>query len=179
RVALWSARFNVRLGKLADARKDLTRAIRLAKTQAAPNVDLGRVDLALGDVDSAFDNAEQAVKKAPNSALAHTLLGDTLVRRGQFARAKETYERALVADDELVPARIGYANSLRDMGAKTAHPADSQELAQAIPLYLSALKAEPRNPQVLFEYGRALELQGDLPAALALYRDAAAIDEQD
>lgn len=179
RVALWEARFNVRLGKLNDARPALARAIRLAKTQAEPNVDLGRVDLSLGDVDSAYDNAEQAVAKAPNSAMAHTLLGDTLVRRGQLEQAKETYARALVADDEMIPAQLGYANALRDMAGKTRHPSESKDLAEAIPLYLAALRAEPRNPQVLFEYGRALELQGDLSAALALYLDASKHDEDD
>lgn len=179
RVFLWDARFNIRLAKLADARKSLVRSIRLAKTQADPSVQLGRVELSLGDVDSAFQNAEEAVTKAPNSAAAHALLGDTFARRGQLDKAKESFARALVCDDELMGARLGYANSLRDTAARTRRPQVSKELAESIPLYLRALHAEPQNPQVLFEYGRALELQGDLSAALALYTDAASLDEKD
>ncbi|MCA9548546.1 MAG: tetratricopeptide repeat protein [Myxococcales bacterium] len=179
RISLWEARFDLRLGKFTDARTAVTRAIKLAANSAEPNVMLGRLDLSLGDVDAALGNAEEATKKAPYSASAHTLLGDVFVRRGQLDKARETFAKALELDDEDIEARIGHANALRDEAAKSNDPGASAELAQAIPLYLAALAAEPKNPQVLFEYGRALELQGDLPAALSLYRDAASLDEKD
>jgi predicted Zn finger-like uncharacterized protein len=179
RVPLWEARFNAKLGKLNDARTALTRAIKLAGDNPDPNIMLGRIDLSLGDVDAALGNAEAATKAAPSSAEAHALLGDVFVRRGQLDKARETFAKALALDDESVGARIGYANALRDEADKADNPERSPELAQAIPLYLAALAAQPKNPQVLFEYGRALELQGDLPAALSLYRDAAALDEKD
>ncbi|MCB9650189.1 MAG: zinc-ribbon domain-containing protein [Deltaproteobacteria bacterium] len=179
RISLWEARFDLRLGKFTDARTAVTRAIKLAANSAEPNVMLGRLDLSLGDVDAALGNAEEATEKAPYSAFAHTLLGDVFVRRGQLDKARETFAKALELDDEDIEARIGHANALRDEAAKSNDPGASAELAQAIPLYLAALAAEPKNPQVLFEYGRALELQGDLPAALSLYRDAASLDEKD
>lgn len=179
RVYLWEARFNIKLGKLNDARKGLAKAIRLSKEDPMPLVELGRVDLHVGDVDAAFENAKQAVELAPYHARSHVLLGDCYTRRGQLDDAKKTYEKAMELDDESMPAQLGYANTLRDMSLRERKPSLAKSLAESIPVYLAALADAPKNPAVLFEYGRALEIQGDLSSALALYREAASFDEKD
>lgn len=179
RVPLWEARFHLDLGKLSDARLALARAIRLAAKVPMPSVVLGRLDLSQGDVDAAFENAQNAVKIDPYDARSHVLLGDVLTARGQLDDALGTYRTATLLDDELLSAQLGYANTLRELGAKTKDPATSEQVAEAIPAYLAMLEAHPGNPQALFEYGRALELTGDVEAAVALYKEASSLDERD
>lgn len=179
RPPLWEARFHLQLGKFSDARLSLARAIKLAKTDPTPSVELGRLDLSEGDVDAAFLLAQDAVKVDPYDARSHVLLGACYGARGQLDKALETYQTARTLDDELVDAQLGYANTLRELGAKRKDPATSKELGEAIPTYLAVLEANPGNPQVLFEYGRGLEMTGDVQAALALYKEASSLDERD
>src|SRR5262249_49902176 len=111
RVPLCEARFNIELAKLNDAREALQRALKLEGSGAEANIVLGRVELAVGDVDSAFKNASEEVKKDPNRAAAHALLGDCLLLRDEVDKAMESYSTALKFDDENVAANIGYANA--------------------------------------------------------------------
>lgn len=177
RIYLWEARFNTELAKLSDARATLTRLVKMEGASAEANVDLGRIDLSVGDADAAFKNATAAVAKDPNSSGAHALLGDCYLIRDELEKAQESYARALQLDDENVVASIGYANALRDMGAKSSK--QRIKISEAVPIYLKALAANPKNPTVMFEYGRALELQGQVKAALELYREASVLDAKD
>ena len=178
-IPLWEARLNMELGKLNDARKSLKRAVRLAGPNPMPHITQGRLELRLGDVDAAFESAQEAVKKAPNEPRAHRLLAACYAHRGQLKKAEQSYVRAVELDGSDLDARLGYANVLRDQGAKSATPASSPMLSKAIPIYLAAMQDAPKNPQTMFEYGRALELQGDLAGAIALYENAAALDAKD
>ncbi|MEL7369474.1 MAG: tetratricopeptide repeat protein, partial [Myxococcota bacterium] len=179
RIPLREAQFNNDLGKFNDARKMLRRAVRIADDNPRPFIDQGRLELKLGNVDAAYDSAQRAVETAPDDARTHRLLAACYARRGQLNEAERSFRRAAELDSEDITSRLGYANALRDRAAKRRKPATSQALAQAIPIYVQALREQPDNPQILFEYGRALELQGDLLGALALYGDAAKLDAKD
>lgn len=176
RPLVYEARFNRSIGKIADAREALTRAVKLEGAGASAFIDLGRIDLTVGDVDAAFNNAVEAVKVDPNSAAAHALLGDCLLLRDEVDKALKEYEASIKLDDENVAANLGYANAIRDLGAKSG---DDAAVARAVPIYLKLLLDNPKNPTVMFEYGRAMELQHNIPAALELYGEAAGIDEKD
>ncbi len=178
-IPLWEARLHIELGKLNDARKSLRRAVRLAGPNPMPHITQGRLELRLGDVDAAYESAQEAVKKAPNEARAHRLLAACYAHRGQLKKAEKSYVRAVELDDSDLDARLGYANVMRDQSAKSDKPASSPMLSRAIPVYLAAMRDAPKNPQTMFEYGRALELQGDLAGAIALYENAAALDAKD
>lgn len=176
-LLLWEARFNLELAKLADAREALTRAIKAEGAGPAPFIELGRIELSVGDVDAAFKAASEAVARSGSSAAAHALLGDCLRLRGEMEKAEAEYKRAIELDDENVAANLGYANALRDAGGKSAKARG--KVAESIPIYLRLLAENPKNPTVMFEYGRALELMQDVTGALALYREAATLDEKD
>ncbi len=179
RIPLWEARFHISLGKFNDAQLALRRAVRLAGNDPMPYVEQGQLELKLGDINAAYESAQAAVKAAPTEARAHGLLAACYARRGQLRKAEKSFERAIALDGEQLRFQLGYANALRDQAAKRANPQDSKTLARAVPIYLKALRKQPNNPQVLFEYGRVLELLGDLRGALALYEDAAELDAQD
>ncbi len=178
-IPLWEARFNLKLGKLNDGKKALLRAVKLSGNDPTPYIELGRFHLSLGDVDAAFTQAQEAVKLAQDDPSGQVLLGACYERRGQLSKAKDTYATAVEMDEENLDARLGLANVLREMASREKVPSESLNLARAMPVYLTTLRSEPKNPKILFEYGRALELIGDLSAALALYRDAATFDEKD
>ena len=176
RIPLWEARFHTQLGKFTDAKKALLRATRVAGSNPAPFIEQGRLELRLGNIEAAYEAATAAVKVAPTDARAHGLLGACYARRGQLKEAEQSYKRASELDDEDLAARLGYANALRDQKGKGSVPA---RLAKAVPLYLKAMADEPDNPQTMFEYGRLLEMQGNLRSALSLYEKAAVLDARD
>lgn len=177
---LLEGRFNRQLGKLNDARDALIISQRyVGDASPAPAIELGRLELSVGNIDAAFQHATAAVTSHPLSSLAHTLLGETYHHRTQLAEAMEAYEKAIALDSENGTARVGLANALRDLAAKADEPTRAPELAKAFAIYLDALQRNPQDATLFFEYGRALELQGQRGRALALYRDAIAIDEKD
>ncbi len=179
RVYLWDARFNLKLGKLEEARESFVRAQRLAADTAVPTIELGFAELEAGDVEAAFKQAKSAVDVAPHDARSHVLLADCYVERGEFKKALKVYQKAVTIDPDNLSAFLGEANMLREMASREPTPAESELLAQAIPLYERAMERDGDNPRILFEYGRGLELRGELPQALELYEKATALDAND
>jgi predicted Zn finger-like uncharacterized protein len=172
--------FNVKLGKLTDARDALTIAVKFAgDSSPKPLLALGELELDVGNIDAVFQHATAAVQAHPDYSPGHTLLGETYRRRGQLAEALASFEKALELDSERLDAKIGLANTLRDIAARSPVPSKSAELARAVPLYNEAVERDPKNANLSFEYGRALELQGQGERALEIYRQAVAINEKD
>ncbi len=172
------ARTNLDVGKTADARRVLDAAVKLPGGAVA-RVEIARLALDRGLVDEALTEAQAAVAADETLASAHTILGEVLERRGQPEPARESFNRALALDDEAPGAQLGVASALAALAERSPNPARSEALGRAIPLYFDALIQRPNDPKVLFEYGRVLELQGDLAGALSLYARAAEIDEKD
>lgn len=177
-VLIWQARVNRRYGKTKDAQRALQLATR--RPNSAPAyVELSRLALAQGNVDEAHDYATKAVKVEAGYLEAQVQLGRTLSRRGEAVDAGRAFRRALEIDPENVGALLGVANAMRDRASKSRRPESSEELGRSIPIYLEAIASHPGNPEVLFEYGRALELQGDMSGAIELYKQAASVNEED
>jgi tetratricopeptide (TPR) repeat protein len=144
-----------------------------------PMVALGRLEIGVGNIEDALNWANKAVAADPSHPISQTLLADCYRLRDQFKEAEATYRTAIELDFENVAAQIGLANTLRDLCTKARVPKDCPQLAQAIPIYLEALRKHPDDAKVIFEYGRALELLDRLEAALQLYRDAVKLDSDD
>ncbi len=178
RSLLMRGQFNVALGKLKDARIALKKAMKLGPKVPGPQVALGRLELEQGAVNEALKFAKTAVKADPDSVQAQTLLGDCHVRRKDPGPAKRAYKKAMHIDDESLDGQLGYANVLRDMTRGSAEK-KAEALQEALPIYAALLEAHPKNPAVMFEHGRALEIQGKFDEALDLYRRAAALDAAD
>lgn len=179
-IYLWEGRFNHQLGKLADARTAFTQSIQLSGgNDPRPMIALGRLEVGVGNVDGGLAQATAAVEASAGDPAAHTLLADCRLLRAELKLAMEAYQKSLELDPDNVDAQIGLANTLRDTGARAAHPSQSSELSQAIPIYIEAWRKNPDDARVMFEYGRALELQNKLDEALQLYRDAAALNAKD
>lgn len=176
-LLLLEARFNERLAKYNDATRVLEQAARISKSGAIQTA-LGRILLHTGAIDPAYTSATAAVAADPFDVNAHVLLGECLLHRNQRAQALSSFKTAMDLDDENMGARLGYANTLRDMS--TAERADAKVTSKSpIPIYLELLAERSDDPTIMFEYGRALELEGDLSGALELYHEASRLNEKD
>ncbi|MBI2375143.1 MAG: tetratricopeptide repeat protein [Deltaproteobacteria bacterium] len=178
----WEGVFSFQLGKY-DAARD---AFVASMTKEAKGEDgalaliaLGRLELDEGNVQKTFELAQKALEFAPSSIDALALLGKCQRLRGELDKAKDTFEKVLHVDPDNLDARIGMANALRDVASRFPQPALRPELGASMPIYIAALVEQPNNSEVLFEYGRALTLDGRLGAALDLYGDATALNAKD
>ena len=179
RVLVWLARFNTEIGKTKDATRNLLVAIRRQTNMASPRIELSKLALTEGDVDESHLQAEEAVRAEPGNSSAIIQLGFTQIRRGEFRRAETSFRDALELNKNSLEARLGLAVALRDQGARSRNPAHNETLARSVPLFLKCLRDHPDNPRVLFEYGRALEIYGDLEGAITLYERTAELDQKD
>ncbi|MEE2900834.1 MAG: tetratricopeptide repeat protein, partial [Myxococcota bacterium] len=179
-IYLKEGRFNVKLGKLEEAGKTLEQAILLSGTaNISALLELGFLELRVGNIDGALTHAEKAVSVEAGNPGGHVLLGNCLHRRDELELARKAYKTALKLDPDDLAARLGLANTLRDIGARAPQPKDTPELAQAMPIYIEITLLQPDNANAIFEYGRAFEIIGQLDNALQLYREAAKQDETD
>ncbi|MBK8013697.1 MAG: tetratricopeptide repeat protein [Deltaproteobacteria bacterium] len=176
-LLLLEANFNERLAKYNDAARVLERAARISKSGDILTA-LGRIELHTGAIEPAYTSATAAVAADPFGVAAHVLLGQCLLQRNQRSQALASFKTAVDLDDENMGARLGYANTLRDMSP--AERADAKVGSKSpIPIYLDLLGEHSDDPTIMFEYGRALEMEGDLSGALELYHEASRLNEKD
>ncbi len=86
-----------------------------------------------GDGRGAAEQLEEAVRVAPEFALAHVGLAALLAAAGRHQDAIDRYSRALEYDSEHIEARLGLAESLRASG----------RLAESLPNYAQVAEVEP------------------------------------
>lgn len=176
---IWQARFHMRLGKTKDVKRFLDIATKRVSDDPRPYVELAKLALREGRIDDAYATIETALDFQPRYAQGLIIKGQTLMQRGELKAAQDIFRLANTYDDEDINAKLGQATALREQGAEQSPPQTSEALAQSLPIYRECLESHPQNPLVLFEYGRALELQGQFAEALELYRKAASMDKKD
>jgi tetratricopeptide (TPR) repeat protein len=105
----------------------------------------------------------EAVEARPDFGEAQYLLGFARLQLGQVNDAIPALEEAVRLGPE-IPERL---NTLAQ-----AYERSRRDPAQIADLYRRALQAQPRAAAIRVNYGRLLETQGQLPAALAEYERA-------
>ena len=104
------------------------------------------VSLALGNLSTAEEQAQQAVAFAPGSAPAHYVLGLVRQRNGLPNLAKTEWQAALQIAPGFTPARIAMATEALGSG----------DAAAAEGIISSVIREEPANFQALCIYARSL-----------------------
>lgn len=152
-----------------DARTRLSRALPFAGIQISAPATRNYVPFGGELLDEGLDEAAlQAFERAAQaSPTAFTLyrLGTLLERRGETARARATFERALSLQPDL-------AEASNDLGTLLARGGD---LPGAIARFRAALDASPDYPDALNNLGYAMLLSGADVEARQLYERALAL----
>lgn len=121
----------------SQALADYNAALRV-KPDARAYKDRGIVHLALGKLDLAMSDLNQAIQIDANFAPAYASRGDTSLRLGQIHPAIEDYDRAVRLNPRFGPAYLGRGIAYEKLGERDKAKAD----------YLQALALDPANSVV-------------------------------
>jgi tetratricopeptide (TPR) repeat protein len=113
----------LRLGRPADAIRALARGLTHSPGTVAARILIGRAYLISRDLDGAQSHLVKAVKSDPSSFEGFTLLGQTLLERGDRARAVQMLERALA----LAPRNAEVAALLARARPRPEQPANEPD----------------------------------------------------
>ncbi|MBM3481671.1 MAG: tetratricopeptide repeat protein [Alphaproteobacteria bacterium] len=154
------------LGRAAEARRALERALADNPSSADIRCDLGATLLALDSVDAAIRLLRETLARAPHHADAESNLCEALRRAGSLDDAIQAGERATTRAPLSAGAWLNHGAAMLDAGM-------ASEARAAI---ARALALEPSSARAENAYGSALEAEGDAAAALVAYDRALALD---
>jgi putative PEP-CTERM system TPR-repeat lipoprotein len=147
------ARARARLGVARLAGGDSERAIEDLETastidgaNSGADVTLVMLHLQRREFDKAKEIAEAYVKKEPNQAFAHNLLGGVLASSGDEKGAVAAFNKALSLNPAFLPATINLANFDMKNGQRDA----------AIKRFDKVIEQNPKNPEGYLAYARFL-----------------------
>ncbi|HSN22270.1 MAG TPA: tetratricopeptide repeat protein [Usitatibacter sp.] len=152
------------LGRPAEARAELEKALQLRPDHAPSWGLLGSVLAAQGDAAGAERAYRRALQAAP-SAEGHYNLALLLQEAGRTEEAIAGYRQALAFNRDFAAAHNNLANALKAMG----------RAEEALAHYAEALRADPSLADALSNYGAALREAGRFEAAIPLLERAAAL----
>ncbi|HEY9637079.1 MAG TPA: tetratricopeptide repeat protein [Coleofasciculaceae cyanobacterium] len=139
---------------------------------------------------------KQEVQKNPNSAVAHTNLGEALRRKGDLEGASKEQQKALQLNPDLQEAKLGQALVEQDKGNATAAEQkiedilghnesaivynylgkiiyhENQDIKGAQVAFRKAIELDYNNADSHLLLGAALDLQGKEAEAILEYREA-------
>jgi Tfp pilus assembly protein PilF len=97
-------------GRLVEAERELTEAVRLKETSAPAHANLGSVLCALGRLDDGIAHLERTLALDPEYTTAHGNLGEAYAARGQRALAAQQFALAVEAapDNPFLLNRLGW-----------------------------------------------------------------------
>ncbi|MCL4822133.1 MAG: tetratricopeptide repeat protein [Vicinamibacteria bacterium] len=179
--AAWLAHNNLGLllwgdGRLAEARRHLDEALRLAPDVAEHRLNVGRLLLADGANAAALPHLEAAVQLDPWLVSAHNNLGVALLRLGRAEEAIPRFEEALRRAPDLAEARANLANAHAVAGGTLAR---AGRLEDAVRHLEEAIRLDPARPEPRGDLGIALQMLGRADEGLAQLREAARLRPDD
>jgi tetratricopeptide (TPR) repeat protein len=151
-------------GDKARAEEAYARALELDPHLTSPYVRLALLYSGAGKQDQALRQLTEAVKASPQNPLPLTLLGGAYEQKGDVARAKEAYEKALALNPRFAAA----ANNLAWLLSETGGNKD-----RALQLAQRAKEMAPDEPHISDTLGWILYKRGVYLQALSLLRDSA------
>ncbi len=155
------------LGDAEGAMASLRRGVALAPSEAEAHSVLGVACLATGHVQDALLELQTAANLDPGSPARHGNLGTAMLMAGKVKEAVKEYELQVRLSD-------GDARAHSDLG--TALLAGDGNPTRALSELRRALQIEPSRATFHSNLGYALQLGGQLPEAIAEYRQAIALD---
>ena len=139
----------------------------LAMLQEQPDfglalINLGRIDMGLGDFAAAKAHLERGLKTDPHHADGHNRVGVCLTKLGKPREAVARFERALELDPKFSGAHSNLGVALVTIG----------EVERAIDHYRKALSISPRYADAHVNLGIALQARGAQADAIVHFENA-------
>lgn len=160
------ARLLVRGARLAEAQREVERALALQPDSVQWVVDLVWVLLEQGKSEEALEIARRRAIEAPAVAEYPNLLGRIALHREDGAGAERAFRKAIEVDAEFVPAYVNLARlALR-----------AERYSEAVELLQSALTRRPGHAEALQELGIVEYRRGNFQAAIGAFREALRAD---
>ncbi len=160
------ARLFVRSGRLADAQREVERALALQPDSVQWVVDLVWVLLEQGKTEDALAIARTRAIEHPAVADYPNLVGQIALRQEDAAGAERAFRKAIAADAGFVP---GYLNLAR-LAVR------AQRDSEAVELLRQALAQRPGHAEALRELGLVEYRRGNTGAAIEAFREALRAD---
>lgn len=167
-VAL-AARLDALLGKQAAAQQEASRALTLKADSAMANLSQGVVYEFGGNETQAFAYYQRALQADPKQPDARLLVGNALMRRGQYADAAEQYRQLAIAnpssevESRVVAAEVAAGhcgNALANVNASLAKRAQDGDLMQLfVRLSSTCSAATAQERSMALDYALALYKQ--------------------
>jgi Flp pilus assembly protein TadD len=152
----------MRSGEVAAAEANFRAAIACNQNIASFHVNLGGCLARLQRLDDAINAVQMGVRLAPDDPASHTLLGDILLRAGQFGDAEAVLCRSL----ELRDGDIGVLHRLSIAIDRQGRYAEAVTVAERV----AAL--EPDNPDYQARVGALCSMAGDYVGMERAYKVA-------
>ena len=158
----------IKLGKLAEARRHLGRVIELEPDSVDGWMNFGMLEAEEGNVEAAIAAMERVVGLNPDHPMAWPMLAGWHDQRGEFRSAVNCYINAL----RISPGEFQW---LSNVGAILN---DLREFEQALEYHDRSLKLNPRQPGTLSNKGNSLHELRRYDEALAAHEQALILDPQ-
>ena len=113
-----------------------------------------------------LEDAKEKVRKYPDEAWAHGLLGVAYAELGKYEEAMESFKRAIRIDPDDADAHLGLAWAHNGLGNAYFRSGKYQE---AINSLKQAIRIDPRSSQAHFALGGGYVAEGDRSSALEEY----------
>lgn len=149
-------------------RKALEKAISLDSNMAAAKLELGRVDLAAGNIESAKQWLDAALETDPQLAPAKDVLGVIYAMRSDDTKAENLFRQAIEDDPT-------YTQAYADLGRLLA---DQRKFKAAEEALSKAMTFAPVDLQVLSAAGEVEERAGKYSEAVVLLRKIVTLEPQ-
>ena len=147
----------------------LMQAIALEPNRYEPWITLAFLRIRLDEADLAIDAAREAVQRAPNNSVTHTVLGITLGHGNQHGAAADAFLKALALDPESQMAIIELAKIRHDEG----------EHEKAIELFQRAADLGDLSDEAASRFGYLLFRHGQPDHAEAILKKAVDATDDD
>lgn len=155
------------LGNTKSAIDHLNRCIQINKDSINAYIDLAMIQIEQKKYGEAEQTARRGLERQ-KSPLLYYLMGITYLKRENFWRAKELFEKANALDPELYFSYNALGVALMCL----------KKFSEANTAFSAALTIQPNSAEILNNLGMSYETIGKKKEALECYRKALALDDQ-
>jgi tetratricopeptide (TPR) repeat protein len=148
---------------LQGAEAELKKAIQLDRNNSDALVKLGQVQVAMGAIDQAIATWEQSIKDNPRDANFYVLVGEAYQTKGDAAKARQMFQKALDLQPENPLASNNLAYVMLEEGGN---------IDVALSMAQTARRAMPDSPNTADTLGWAYYQKGAYSTAIGLFKEA-------